>query len=61
MSSQSSSSKTRLSCRVDAELMEWVKLYAEQRGITVTQLIEDFFRRLQRNHANRNRVEIKQI
>ena len=46
---------------MDADLMEWVKDYADRRGISVTQLIEDFFRRLQRNHINRNKVEIEQI
>jgi antitoxin component of RelBE/YafQ-DinJ toxin-antitoxin module len=62
MSSQSSSKKEyRLSCRMDSELMEWVKDYTDRRGITITQLIDDFFRRLRRNAVNRDKVEIEQI
>ena len=62
MSSQlSDKGKTRLSCRMDSDLMDWIKHYADQRGITVTQLIEDYFRRLQSNYKNRNKVEIEQI
>lgn len=61
MGSSSERKGSRLSCRMDAELMDWVKEYADKQGLTVTQLIEDYFWRLRRNYVNRNKSKIEQI
>lgn len=63
MSSPSSKKtrKGRLSCRMELDLLEWIRWYAARRGTTVTQLIEDHFRQLRKNYRNRNTIKVEQL
>ena len=53
--------KGRLSCRMDSDLLDWIHWYAANRGVTVTQLIEDHFKHLRRNYRNRNKIKVEQL
>lgn len=50
----------RLSCRLDAGLKDWLLYYSELRGVTITALIEDFVRNLQRVH-DEQKPEVRQL
>ena len=63
MSSESSrrAKQARLSCRIDADLKEWIQWYANLKGTTVSEMIDSHFRGLRRNYRNRNKVKVEQI
>lgn len=45
----SSRSKTRVNLRIDVDLHEWIKRYAERHGMTMTQVILACLRELRRS------------
>lgn len=55
------SKKDRLSCRIDLDLLQWVRWYADQRRTTVTKLVTDFFVELRREYENRGRTDVDQL
>ena len=55
------SKKDRLSCRIDIDLLQWVRWYADQRRTTVTKLVTDFFVGLRREYENRGRTDVDQL
>ena len=46
---------------MDEGLMLWVQWYAQQRGVTVTHLIREYFKELREKHSMLNRREVDQI
>jgi|YNPNPStandDraft_1061719.scaffolds.fasta_scaffold65746_2 uncharacterized protein (DUF1778 family) len=49
--------KVRLNLRIDAQLKEWVKKYAEARGTDVTKLICDYLQALRSMEQEAGDVE----
>lgn len=59
--SRSKSQSDRLSCRIDRDLLEWVRWYAAQRRTTVTRLVREFFQSLRSRHDNDAMNEVDQL
>jgi hypothetical protein len=49
--------KGRLSCRIDASLLAWVRWFAKQNDTTVTRLVVDYFKTLRARHQAQYDVE----
>jgi len=46
---------------MDEGLMIWVQWYAQQRGVTVTQIIKEHFQELREEYSRLHRREVDQI
>lgn len=61
MSQSKNQTESRLSCRMDKDLLDWVKWYAAQRRTTVTRLVREFFQSLKKRHENDSMNEVDQL
>jgi hypothetical protein len=50
--------KERLNLTIDGSLLEAIKAYAEKRGISVSELVEDHFRMVTRPFGRRNILDM---
>lgn len=58
--SPSSPKNDRLSCRMDRDLLDWVRWYSRQRRTTVTRLVCSFFQDLRKRYESDSLNEVDQ-
>ena len=53
--------KSRLNLKLDAALKDWVMVYVQRRGITVTDLIVNYFSYLREQEQREEREMVPQV
>ena len=61
MSLSKNKTESRLSCRIDKDLLDWVRWYANQRRTTVTRLVKNFFQDLKKRCESDSMNEVDQL
>lgn len=61
MSQSKNKTESRLSCRMDKDLLDWVRWYAAQHRTTVTRLVRTFFQDLKKRNESDSMNEVDQL